>query len=264
MQESFIASLSNPMVKGLRALRTPKGRDEQRLFLAEGERTIATAAAAGWVPEMLLTAGPPRAPLTGGTSRPRASFVVSIEVLAKITGRDNPQEQLAVYAEPVPAAQSVTTIDPHRAARWLMLEAPRDPGNLGSAIRSADACAAGGVILVGNTCDPYSIETVRATMGSIFSVPIFRATDEEAIALLQRWPGSTVATALDGASDYSALTYASPTMIVIGREADGLSANLRAACSAAALIPMLGSAESLNLAVAAGIMLYAAERAQRS
>jgi TrmH family RNA methyltransferase len=157
----------------------------------------------------------------------------------------------------------VTTIDPSRAARWLMLEAPRDPGNLGSAIRSADACAAGGVILVGNTCDPYSIETVRATMGSIFTVPIYRATHEEAVALLKRWPGSTIATALDGASDYSELTYASPTMIVIGTEADGLSANLRGACANAALIPMLGTAESLNLAVASAIMLYAAERAQR-
>ncbi len=263
MQPLRIESLSNPIVKGLRALRTPKGRDEQRLFLAEGERTIATATAAGWIPEMLLTAGPLRAPIDGGASHARESFSVTTEVLAKITGRDNPQEQLAVYADPAPEAQSVSTIDPSRAARWLMLEAPRDPGNLGSAIRSADACAAGGVILVGNTCDPYSIETVRATMGSIFTVPIYRATHEEAVALLKRWPGSTVATALDGASDYSELTYATPTAIVIGTEADGLSANLRGACASAALIPMLGTAESLNLAVASAIMLYAAERAQR-
>ena len=116
---------------------------------------------------------------------------------------------------------------------------------------------------MGNTCDPYSIETVRATMGSIFTVPIFRATNDEAVALLRRWPGSTVATALDGASDYSELSYASPTLIVIGTEADGLSSGVRGACSSAARIPMLGSAESLNLAVAAAIMLYAAERAQR-
>jgi TrmH family RNA methyltransferase len=244
MQPLRIESLSNPIVKGLRALRAPKGRDEQRLFLAEGERTIATATAAGWIPEMLLTAGPLRAPIDGGASHARESFSVTTEVLAKITGRDNPQEQLAVYADPAPEAQSVSTIDPSRAARWLMLEA-------------------GGVILVGNTCDPYSIETVRATMGSIFTVPIYRATHEEAVVLLKRWPGSTVATALDGASDYSELTYATPTVIVIGTEADGLSANLRGACASAALIPMLGTAESLNLAVASAIMLYAAERAQR-
>jgi TrmH family RNA methyltransferase len=100
-------------------------------------------------------------------------------------------------------------------------------------------------------------------MGSIFTVPIYRATHEEAVALLKRWPGSTVATALDGASDYSELTYTAPTVIVIGTEADGLSANLRSACAGAALIPMLGIAESLNLAVASAIMLYAAERAQR-
>lgn len=263
MQPLRIESLANPVVKGLRALRTPKGRDEQRLFLAEGERTIATATAAGWIPEMLLTAGPLRAPIDGGSSRARESLSVTTEVLAKITGRDNPQEQLAVYADPEPETQAITAIDPSRAARWLMLEAPRDPGNLGSAIRSADACGAGGVILVGNTCDPYSIETVRATMGSIFTVPIFRATHDEAATLLTGWPGSTVATALDGASDYAAVDYSAPTMIVIGTEADGLSAPLRSACRSAALIPMLGTAESLNLAVAAAIMLYAAERAQR-
>ena len=86
MQPLRIESLSNPVVKGLRALRTPKGRDEQRLFLAEGERTIATATAAGWVPEMLLTAGPLRAPIDGGASHARESFSVTTEVLAKITG----------------------------------------------------------------------------------------------------------------------------------------------------------------------------------
>ena len=263
MQPLRIESLANPVVKELRALRTPKGRDEQRRFLAEGERTIATATAAGWVPEMLLVAGPLRAPIDGGASGARSAISVTSEVLAKITGRDNPQEQLAVYAEPAPESQSTGRIDPRRAARWLMLEAPRDPGNLGSAIRSADACGAGGVVIVGSGCDPYAIETVRATMGSIFSVPIFRATSSEAIELLQRWPGSTVATALDGASDYVSLSYESPTMIVVGSEADGLTPSLRAACREAARIPMLGTAESLNLAVAAAIVLYAAERAQR-
>ena len=119
MQPLRIESLSNPVVKGLRALRTPKGRDEQRLFLAEGERTIATATAAGWIPEMLLTTGPLRAPIDGGASRARESFSVTTEVLAKITGRDNPQEQLAVYADPAPDVQSVMGIDPMRAARCL-------------------------------------------------------------------------------------------------------------------------------------------------
>ena len=263
MPSPRIESLANPVVKALRALRTPKGRDEQRLFLAEGERTIATATAAGWIPEMLLTAGPLRAPIGGGASHARESLSVTTEVLAKITGRDNPQEQVAVYADPTPESQLVSAIDPNRAARWLMLEAPRDPGNLGSAIRSADACAAGGVILVGNSCDPYAIETVRATMGSIFTVPIFRVTHDEAIGLIRRWPGATVATALDGASDYAEIRYTTPAMIVVGTEADGLTAPLREACSSAARIPMLGAAESLNLAVAAAIMLYAAERAQR-
>ncbi|MEY3495777.1 MAG: hypothetical protein RI921_1137 [Chloroflexota bacterium] len=167
-----IESLSNPLVKELRELRTRKGRLEQRRFMAEGERTLAEAAAGGWRAALLLVT--PDAP----RSAVAAERVIEVtdEVLAKITGRDNPQPQLGIFSEPDHAARSFTAIDPATASRWLMLEAPRDPGNLGSCIRSADAVAAGGVLLVGDACDAYSVECVRATMGSIFSVPIFRVS----------------------------------------------------------------------------------------
>ena len=254
-----IESLTNPLVKELRALRTHKVRVEQRRFLAEGERTLAEAAAAGWSAELLLVApGAAR-----GVVKTARTIDVSLEVLEKITGRDNPQPHLGVFAEPDVAARSITSLNARGASRWLMLEAPRDPGNLGSCIRSADATAAGGIILVGDACDSYSIECVRATMGSIFSVPIFRATHDEAIALLARWPGESVATAADGSVDYAEIGFKAPAMLVIGTEAEGLSSALRGACTRAARLPMLGRAESVNLAVAAGIFLYAAERAQR-
>jgi TrmH family RNA methyltransferase len=188
---------------------------------------------------------------------------VSLEVLEKITGRDNPQPHLAVFAEPDAASRDLGELNARSAARWLMIEAPRDPGNLGSCIRSADATAAGGIILVGDACDPYSIECVRATMGSIFAVQIFRVTRDEAIELLARWPGESVATAADGSVDYVEIGFKAPAMLVIGTEAEGLSSPLRSACTRVARLPMLGRAESVNLAVAAGIFLYAAERAQR-
>ena len=254
-----IESLTNPLVKELRALRTHKGRTEQRRFLAEGERSLAEAAAAGWRAELLLVApGPAR-----GAVPADHTIDVSLEVLEKITGRDNPQPHLAVFAEPDAASRDLGALNARGAARWLMIEAPRDPGNLGSCIRSADATAAGGIILVGDACDPYSIECVRATMGSIFAVPIFRVTRDEAVALLTRWPGESVATAADGSVDYAEIRFTAPAMLVIGTEAEGLSSALRSACTRVARLPMLGRAESVNLAVAAGVFLYAAERAQR-
>lgn len=240
-------------------MRTHKGRVEQRRFLAEGERTLAEAAAAGWRAEFLLV-------LPGAAHGVvPADHVMSVtpEVLEKITGRDNPQPHLGVFAEPEAASRDLGVFNARSSARWLMLEAPRDPGNLGSCIRSADAAAAGGVILVGDACDAYSIECVRATMGSIFSVPLFRATRDEAVELLESWPGESVATAADGSVDYAEIGFQAPTMLVIGTEADGLSSALRSACTRVARLPMLGRAESVNLAVAAGVFLYAAERAQR-
>ena len=254
-----IESLSNPLVKELRELRTRKGRLEQRRFMAEGERTLAEARAGGWRAELLLVSDS----TSRNTVAAERTIEVTDEVLAKITGRDNPQPHLGIFAEPNVAARSFTSIDPTTAPRWLMLEAPRDPGNLGSCIRSADAVAAGGVLLVGDACDAYSVECVRATMGSIFTVPVYHGSVEEARALLSRWPGESVATAGDAPGDYAALAYQAPAMIVVGTEAEGLSATLRSACSATASIPMLGRAESLNLGVAAAVTLYAAERAQR-
>jgi len=254
-----IESLTNPLVKELRELRTRKGRLEQRRFMAEGERSLAEAASAGWRAELLLIApGAAR-----GVVPAARTIDVTDEVLAKITGRDNPQPHLGVFAEPDAASRDLGALNVRSAARWLMIEAPRDPGNLGSCIRSADATAAGGIILVGDACDPYSIECVRATMGSIFAVPIFLVTRDEAVALLARWPGESVATATDGSVDYAEIGFKSPAMLVIGTEAEGLSSVLRGACTSVARLPMLGRAESVNLAVAAGVFLYAAERAQR-
>ncbi len=264
MSEPRIESLANPLVKSLRALRTPKGRDEQRQFLAEGAWMLAEAEAAGWHPEIILVDGSTVRGAAGAyAGRARRVIETTSEVLAKITGRDNPQPLLAVFADPAPDARDLTRLNAASSPRWLLLEAPRDPGNLGSCIRSADAVGAGGIIIAGDSCDPYAIETVRATMGSIFAVPIYRATLGDACALIRRWSGSTVAATLQASDDYASISYAAPSLLVVGSEAHGLSEEVVAACASRARIPMVGRAESLNLAVAAGLMLYAAERAQR-
>jgi TrmH family RNA methyltransferase len=114
------------------------------------------------------------------------------------------------------------------------------------------------VILVGDCCDPYSVEAVRATMGSIFAVPIIKATIPEFIAWRERWPGSVVGTLLTAKTDHRTAKYEAPSLILMGNEQAGLPDELAALCDVNVKIPMRGRADSLNLSVATGIMIYAA------
>jgi TrmH family RNA methyltransferase len=114
------------------------------------------------------------------------------------------------------------------------------------------------VILVGECCDPYSVEAVRATMGSIFAVPLTRASEAEFAAWRGRWPGSVVGTLLSAEVDHLSAHYAKPAMILMGNEQQGLPPEMASLCDVNVKIPMRGRADSLNLAVATGIMIYAA------
>jgi TrmH family RNA methyltransferase len=134
----------------------------------------------------------------------------------------------------------------------------RDPGNLGTIVRTADAAGCGGVILVGECCDPYSVEAVRATMGSIFAVPLTRASEAEFADWRRRWTGAVVGTLLSAAVDHRAADYRKPALVLMGNEQQGLPPEIAALCDVAVKIPMRGRADSLNLSVATGIMIYAA------
>ncbi|MEL7428516.1 MAG: RNA methyltransferase, partial [Pseudomonadota bacterium] len=140
---------------------------------------------------------------------------------------------------------------------WIGLDRVRDPGNLGTIIRTADACGADGIILIGDTTDPFSLEATRATMGSIFNVPLARMTQEAFLAWQKAWPGLTVGTHLEGATDFRLIDYhASPVFLLMGNEQQGLTPQLALACDQLALIPMHGRADSLNLAIATGVFLF--------
>ena len=115
------------------------------------------------------------------------------------------------------------------------------------------------MILVGECCDPFSVEAVRATMGSIFATPIYQAVCARVPGLARAgWPGSVVGTLLSAEIDYRLADYRAPSLILMGNEQAGLPPELTAACDVTVKIPMLGRADSLNLAVATGIMIYAA------
>ncbi|MGZ5985255.1 MAG: TrmH family RNA methyltransferase, partial [Caulobacteraceae bacterium] len=191
------------------------------------------------------------------TTRDAGGEVIEVnrDVLEKVSKRDNPQAVVAVFPQ---VYTPLADIRPADAPCWVALQAVRDPGNLGTIVRTADAAGCGGVILVGDCTDPYSVEAVRATMGSVFAVKIAKAAVEEFLAWRASWPGSVVDTLLSATADYRSADYRRPTMILMGNEQQGLPPDLAAACDVNVKIPMRGRADSLNLSVATGIMIYAA------
>ena len=259
MSARTVTSLTNPTVKAVRALHLRKEREESGLFLAEGLKIITEAVELGHAPRILLhgpDAGHPL--LTKAIAAAEAASGEVIEVtpgiLEKISRRENPQMVIAVFPQ---VFTPLEALEPETAACWVALDRVRDPGNLGTVVRTADAAGCGGVILVGDCCDPYSVEAVRATMGSIFAVKIAKATVPEFLAWRERWPGSVVGTLLSATTDYREAVYRRPALVLMGNEQAGLPPELAAACDVAVKIPMRGRADSLNLSVATGIMIYA-------
>jgi RNA methyltransferase, TrmH family len=175
-------------------------------------------------------------------------------VLAKLAGKDNPQSMLGVFEQRwarLPEANALR----HKEL-WVALEAPRDPGNLGTTLRSIEAVAASGIVLIDNSCDPYSREAVRASMGSIFNVPVVRTQSQAFLAWRAHWRGEVVGTHLAAGEDFRQAVYRAPVLLLMGSEGPGLSPELARACSRLVKIPMAGTLDSLNLAVATALMLY--------
>lgn len=250
-----VTSLTNDTVKAVRALHLKKAREESGLFLAEGLKIVVEAVDQGYAPAILLYSGKAadQPALKRIAAAAREVIEVTPAVLAKISRRDNPQTVLGVFE------QSYTPLaDMSREGVILGLEEIRDPGNLGTILRTADAAGCAGVILIGETCDPFSVEAVRATMGSIFGTPISRASQAEFLVWRKDWPGAVVGTLLTANTDFRAFAYPPASLILLGNEQSGLTPALAAACDATVKIPMRGRADSLNLAVAAGVMIYAA------
>jgi len=260
-----ITSLQNERVKLVRSLEMRKARRETGLFTAEGVSVLATARDAGWAPSMLLflagsaQSGMARALLDWAQGAGAECLEISPAVLAKLAAKDNPQTMLGVFEQRWAAEPDANAVAGD--ALWVALEGARDPGNLGTIIRTVDAVGASGVMLVGNTVDPYAREAVRASMGSIFAVPLVRWSPERFLAWRQAWPGEAVGTHLGAGEDFRAVSYRAPTLLVMGSEGPGLSEALAGACSRLVKIPMAGRLDSLNLAVATALMLYEIRRA---
>jgi TrmH family RNA methyltransferase len=255
-----VTSLTNPLVKAVRALHQRKARDETGQFVAEGLKFIIEALEFDRFPEVLLygpeAAGHPLLERARKATLAAGGQVIEVtrDILAKVSRRDNPQAVIGVFRQ---AFTDLEALDPSAASGWVALHRVRDPGNLGTVIRTADAAGCGAVILVGECCDPYSVEAVRATMGSIFALPLVRVDEADFAAWRAGWPGSVVGTLLSATVSHAEAAYRRPTLILLGNEQQGLPPDMAALCDVNVKIPMRGRADSLNLSVGAGVMIYA-------
>ncbi|WP_421592207.1 TrmH family RNA methyltransferase [Shinella sp. M27] len=263
-QVKEVTSLSNPIVKDIKALANKKDRDETRSFMAEGLKLVIDALELGFEIKTLVYAknvkDKPQVVQCATKTVARGGLVleVSEKVLASITRRDNPQMVVGIFSQ---RWTSLRDLKPQNGETYVALDRVRDPGNLGTIIRTADAAGASGVILVGESTDPFSMETVRATMGSVFAVPLVKTSVADFLSWKKGAGVSVVATHLAGAVDYRTIDYRKkPVVLLMGNEQSGLPEELAREADALARIPQVGLADSLNLAIATGVMLFEARR----
>ncbi len=256
-----VTSLANPLVKEIRGLHQKKNRDAGRVFLAEGQKLVRDALEAGWTVRTLIygaqSAGDPAIGQLAARTKASGGMVLEVtrQILEKISRRDNPQSVLGVFDQRLAGLDAVG-----RDGLWVALDRVRDPGNLGTVMRTCDGAGVKGVVLIGETCDPFALEAVRATMGSLFHVPLARAGEADFIRHMETVPARLVGTHLKADTDYRGADYRQPLVLVMGNEQQGLTDLLSEACDLTVRIPMVGQADSLNLAVSTGLMIYEALR----
>jgi len=251
-----ITSASNPQIKTLKSLHAKKGRAETGLFLAEGARLAVEAADLGVWPEILvfspaaMTRDQVRALIGEAEQRRVRTIETSETVLAQISKRDNPQTVIGAYR------QRMATLDDMDGATIVALEGVRDPGNLGTILRTADSTGASGVVLIGESCDPFSVEAVRASMGSLFAMKLTRASFDELVQYKKARGAEMFGLSLKGGPLDPGTPAPAKAIVLMGNEQSGLPDYMEAACDHLVKLPMRGRADSLNLAIATGVMLY--------
>jgi RNA methyltransferase, TrmH family len=237
-----ITSQQNPQVKLIKSLEDKKARREHGLFVAEGLDMLERAASCGWEPELYLATKPA---WIWDAHKP---LIVSDKIMSTLSAQNNAHDVLATFKQrwqPRPGKDGL----------WLALEDIRDTGNLGTIIRTADAAGVAGIILVGDCCDPYAPECVRATTGSIFVVPLLKMPTLQFVEFLSGWQGESVGTVMGAKTSYRR-KYRLPTLMVMGSESRGLTSPVAHACKTLVSIPMREGVESLNVATATALMLF--------
>ncbi len=260
-----ITSAANPLIKRVRLLADRRHRRREGEFVVHGVQPVWQAVQAGADIATLIVApdllrGPAAAMVAGQAERGVAVALVSAELFGRISDRDGPAGLAAIVRMrpgglgtlPAPAGQP-----------YLALHEVGNPGNLGTIIRTVDAAGAAGVILLGATTDPYDPAAVKASMGALFSVPVVHCAEDDFFDWCGQEGITVVATSARGQTNLWEACLGRPAAFLLGSEGTGLPAGLLGRAGLRVRIPMAGTARSLNLAVAAGVLLYEARRREQ-
>lgn len=260
-------SPSNPKIKLARKLRDRKERQQSGLFYIEGLRIVGEAADTGADFEYVLVA-PELLQSEFGQSlverlgRQGATLLeVGASTFKGFAHKDNPQGIAAVLRQ---RWTPIETIDPQPGASWVALDAVQDPGNLGTIMRTHDAVGGAGLIILDNSTDPYDVTAVRASMGAVFSQRLVKCPFEAFARWKIKHGTAVIGTSGAATSDYQALRYPDPCILLMGSEKQGLLQHHLDLCDHLVSIPMAGRSDSLNLAVATAVVLYEIFNQRRS
>jgi TrmH family RNA methyltransferase len=265
-RNAHLSSPNNPIIKRIRSLRQRKERTRTGLCFVEGIRLVETALRSRAEVETLVIAPEQLESARGrqlciGMHRSRPpNLTVSPEVLRSLADREDTQGIGAVVRQ---RWERLDDIAPAGERGWVALDGIQYPGNLGTILRACDAVDFAGVILIGPTADPYDPIAVRASMGAVFHRRLVRAEFAEFLDWQRRHSLPLIAASPNAPQDYREVRYPAPSLLLLGSEGQGLSPERLAACTEAVHIPMIGQCDSLNVALATGLLLYEAFHQQQ-
>lgn len=254
----LIHSRQNPKIKLARGLRTRQGRHKHGLFVVEGLRHVGAALEAGapfafllWAPDRLTS--PFGRALVARAEAQWPVYATTGEILDSIASREHSQGLIGVVEiRPTP----IEALAPARNPWVVAVVAPQNPGNIGTLLRTMDAAGATALFLLDGGADPYHPAAVRASMGALFWLPVVQTSWHTFLEWVQRHGYHLYGSSARGTTPYTHIDYTKPAALLLGNERHGLSPAQRKACEAVVTLPMEGHGTSLNLAVAAGILLY--------
>jgi TrmH family RNA methyltransferase len=254
MEKPLITSLNNSLIKQARALRQKKARLESGLFLVEGIHHVGEAVQAGWgvdsvlyAPELLASNfARDLVARLGNKAQP-----VGAHVMESLAGKDNPQGILAIVRQKHTSIDKATSIQSAAA-----LVSPQDPGNVGTILRTLDAVAADALFLLDGGVELYHPTLIRSSMGTVFWKTIIQTSFDSFVRWARQGNYQLIGSSVHSDVNYQTLVPQTPWILVLGNEQKGLSTTQTNACDVAVSLPMKGRVSSLNLAVAAGVLLY--------
>lgn len=264
---TLISSISNPTIKRIRSLHQRRARNEAGVYFVEGIRIVGEALDTNAPVESLIVAPDllvsdyARDAVENARQRGIRCIEVTTAVFESLSTKEGPQGIAAIIRQDV---VSLASIAPGNRLCWVALESAQDPGNIGTILRTCDAVGASGLIMLGDSADVYDPSAVRASMGALFALTIARTSFDDLLAWKHKHSLQMVGTSDKAASDYQAVRYQAPIILLMGSERQGLSPIQQAACDHMVGIPMVGRSDSLNLAIATGVMLYELFNQQRN